>query len=84
MAYRRCPGRTRRPGAHVARACMTYLHSQAEAGSGCPLTMTFACVPALRLQPDVAQTWLPKVLAPTTTRATSASAQKAGVTWAWP
>jgi hypothetical protein len=39
---------------------MTYLHSQAEAGSGCPLTMTFASVPALRLQPDLA--WLPKIL----------------------
>ena len=24
--------------------------------------MTFACVPALRLQPDLAKTWLPKVL----------------------
>ncbi|WP_263264794.1 acyl-CoA dehydrogenase family protein [Pseudomonas sp. RIT-PI-S] len=51
------------PGAHVARAAMTYLHSQAEAGSGCPLTMTFASVPALRLQPDLAERWLPKVLA---------------------
>ncbi|ANF88452.1 Acyl-CoA dehydrogenase [Pseudomonas antarctica] len=49
-------------GAHVARAAMTYLHSQAEAGTGCPLTMTFACVPALRLQPDLAQIWLPKIL----------------------
>ncbi|UII70871.1 acyl-CoA dehydrogenase family protein [Pseudomonas sp. HN11] len=49
-------------GAHVARAAMTYLHSQAEAGTGCPLTMTFACVPALRLQPDLAETWLPKIL----------------------
>ena len=50
------------PGAHVARAALTYLHSQAEAGTGCPLTMTFACVPALRLQPDLAKTWLPKIL----------------------
>ena len=50
-------------GAHVARAAMTYLHSQAEAGSGCPLTMTFACVPALKLQPDIADQWLPKILA---------------------
>ncbi|MFL1546855.1 acyl-CoA dehydrogenase family protein [Pseudomonas sp. O39] len=49
-------------GAHVARAAMTYLHSQAEAGTGCPLTMTFACVRALRLQPDLAQIWLPKIL----------------------
>ena len=52
-----------RPGAHVARAAMSYLHTQAEPGTGCPLTMTFASVPALRLQPDLAQTWLPKILA---------------------
>ncbi|OWJ93834.1 DNA alkylation response protein [Pseudomonas sp. A46] len=51
-----------RAGAHVARAGMSYLHSQAEAGSGCPLTMTFASVPALRLQPEVADQWLPKIL----------------------
>ncbi|WP_116828357.1 acyl-CoA dehydrogenase family protein [Pseudomonas syringae] len=50
------------PGAHVARAAMSYLHTQAEPGSGCPLTMTFASVPALRLQPDLAEIWLPKVL----------------------
>ena len=50
------------PGAHVARAAMSYLHTQAEPGTGCPLTMTFASVPALRLQPDLAETWLPKVL----------------------
>ncbi|WP_122585775.1 acyl-CoA dehydrogenase family protein [Pseudomonas viridiflava] len=50
------------PGAHVARAAMSYLHTQADPGSGCPLTMTFASVPALRLQPDLAGIWLPKVL----------------------
>ncbi len=50
------------PGAQVARAALNYLHNQAEAGSACPLTMTFAAVPALRLQPNLAQAWLPKVL----------------------
>ena len=50
------------PGAHVARAALSYLHTQAEPGTGCPLTMTFASVPALRLQPDLAEGWLPKVL----------------------
>lgn len=49
-------------GAHVAHAALSYLHQQAEAGTGCPLTMTNACVPSLRLQPDVAEHWLPKVL----------------------
>src|SRR5690606_11179572 len=52
-----------RAGAHVVRAGLTYLHSQAEAATGCPLTMTFAAVPALRLQPDIAEVWLPKILA---------------------
>jgi putative acyl-CoA dehydrogenase len=50
------------PGAHVARAALSYLHTQAEPGTGCPLTMTFASVPALRLQPDLAEIWLPKIL----------------------
>jgi putative acyl-CoA dehydrogenase len=51
------------PGAHAARAAKSYLHSQVEAGHGCPITMTFAAVPALRLQPDLASMWEPKVTA---------------------
>lgn len=47
------------PGAMVARSAMHSLLSQIEAGSCCPLTMTFACVPALRREPDVAATWEP-------------------------
>ena len=53
---------TEHGGAHVAHAALVYLHQQAEAGTGCPLTMTNACVPSLRLQADVAERWLPKVL----------------------
>lgn len=51
------------PGAHVARAAKTYLHTQVEAGHGCPITMTFAAVPTLRLQPDLASVWEPKITA---------------------
>lgn len=51
------------PGAHVARAGLMYLHNQAEAGTSCPLTMTFASVPALLHQPELAARWLPKVTA---------------------
>jgi len=51
------------PGAHVARAAKTFLHSQVEAGHGCPITMTFAAVPALRLQPELARVWEPKITA---------------------
>jgi putative acyl-CoA dehydrogenase len=53
-----------RPGAHVARAALMFLHNQADQGSSCPLTMTYACVPALRHQPDLAASWLPRVAAP--------------------
>ncbi|HTN29725.1 MAG TPA: acyl-CoA dehydrogenase family protein [Pseudomonas sp.] len=67
-------------GAHVVRAGLTYLHSQAEAASGCPLTMTFAAVPALKLQPDIADLWLPKVLATEYDPRNLPMEQKAGVT----
>ncbi|MBA4112483.1 MAG: isovaleryl-CoA dehydrogenase [Verminephrobacter sp.] len=50
-------------GAHVARAAGNYLHTQVEAGHGCPITMTFAAIPALRLQPDLARLWEPKITA---------------------
>ena len=69
-----------RPGAQVARAAMSYLHSQAEAGSGCPLTMTFASVPALKLQPDIAERWLPKILAAQYDPRNLPVEQKAGAT----
>ena len=49
-------------GAHVARAAGSYLMVQVEAGHGCPITMTFAAVPTLKKQPDIAERWLPKVL----------------------
>jgi putative acyl-CoA dehydrogenase len=54
-----------RAGAHVARAINHYLLTQVEAGVGCPLTMTFAAVPALQLQPDVARDWVPRITSTT-------------------
>ena len=51
------------PGAHVARAAKCFLHGQVEAGHGCPITMTFAAVPALRLQPELASVWEPRITA---------------------
>lgn len=50
------------PGAHVARAALYYLTAQVESGHGCPVTMTFASVPTLKLTPSIAEEWLPKVL----------------------
>ncbi|HMJ14491.1 MAG TPA: isovaleryl-CoA dehydrogenase [Polyangiaceae bacterium] len=54
--------RNPRPGAHVAHAALLYLHAQAEPGTCCPLTMTHACVPTLRVEPELAREWEPRVL----------------------
>jgi putative acyl-CoA dehydrogenase len=51
-----------RAGAHVVRAALNMLRHQVDEGVSCPLTMTFAVVPSLRLQPDVAAQWLPRAL----------------------
>ena len=51
------------PGAQVLRAAKYYMHAQVEGGHGCPITMTFASVPSLRLTPSLAEQWLPKVTA---------------------
>jgi putative acyl-CoA dehydrogenase len=38
--------------------------AQAEAGVGCPLSMTYSAVPALRLQPALAAVWEPRITSP--------------------
>ncbi|MEK0361067.1 acyl-CoA dehydrogenase family protein [Pseudomonas sp. CBC3] len=68
------------PGAQVARAALMYLHNQTEAGSSCPLTMTYASVPALRLQGEVGNLWLPKILSLEYDPRNLPMEQKAGVT----
>ncbi|HYU36171.1 MAG TPA: acyl-CoA dehydrogenase family protein [Thermoanaerobaculia bacterium] len=55
------PWRESRPGAHVARAALFATLSQVEAGVGCPLSMTYSVVPALRAEPVVAAEWVPRV-----------------------
>jgi putative acyl-CoA dehydrogenase len=51
------------PSAHTARAALYMTAMQAEAGFCCPITMTFAVVPALRATPELAAEWEPLVTA---------------------
>ncbi|GAA2092898.1 DNA alkylation response protein [Microlunatus panaciterrae] len=44
---------------HLRRAAGFYLWSQAEAGHGCPISMTYAVVPALRHAPQLAAAYAP-------------------------
>ena len=43
------------------RAVRLYLATQAESGHMCPITMTHACVGALRAEPALLASWLPKI-----------------------
>ncbi len=58
----------RRPGANPAPAPtsparrMFMLLMQAESGVGCPISMTYSAIPALRKQPELAEEWEPRFL----------------------
>jgi putative acyl-CoA dehydrogenase len=57
------PWPDQRPGAHTARAAKFYVWAQAEPGHGCPLSMTYAAVPALRHAPALAGRFEPLLAA---------------------
>ena len=59
------PWRTDRAGAHAVRTALGLTGGQVEAGHGCPITMTFAAIPALRAQPDVLAVWEPRLTSTT-------------------
>ncbi|MEU9790334.1 acyl-CoA dehydrogenase family protein [Streptomyces sparsogenes] len=46
-------------GAHLVRAAKFYAFAQAEPGHGCPISMTYAAVPALRAEPELAAAYEP-------------------------
>jgi putative acyl-CoA dehydrogenase len=58
------PWREPRAGAHVARAALELLWTQADAGVMCPVSMTFSAVPALRVDPAIARDWEPRLTVP--------------------
>jgi putative acyl-CoA dehydrogenase len=58
------PWRDSQPGAHVVRATLFMLWSNANAGVMCPVSMTYAAVPALRDgAPELAAEWEPRLTA---------------------
>jgi putative acyl-CoA dehydrogenase len=50
-----------KPGAHVARAAGFAVWGQTEGGHGCPISMTHAAVPALRVDETLAAEWVPRL-----------------------
>ncbi|MFE3991837.1 acyl-CoA dehydrogenase family protein [Streptomyces goshikiensis] len=68
-----------RPAGHLRRAAGFFVWSQAEAGHGCPVSMTHAAVPALRVDPELASVWEPLLTSPLYERELRPPAAKAGV-----
>lgn len=50
-------------GGHATHAAMVYLTTQVEPGVCCPMTMTYAAVPALRADAELFAQWGPKLTA---------------------
>jgi putative acyl-CoA dehydrogenase len=68
------------PGQHIGHMALLALFSQAEAGTMCPINMTYAAVPALRWQPDVTGPWLDKLIGGKYHAPLRPIAEKAGIT----
>ena len=57
------PWESDRPDAHLRRAAGFFAWSQTEPGHGCPISMTYAAVPALRADDAIAKEWTPLLAA---------------------
>jgi len=68
------------PAGHVAHAATLFLTGQADSGTSCPMTMTYASVPALRATQGVADDWVPRITAGRYDPASRPAFEKAGVT----
>ena len=51
------------PSAHLRRAAGFYAWGGIEPGHGCPISMTYAAVPALRADEAIAKEWTPRLAA---------------------
>ena len=70
-----------RDGAYVARCALAFLKQQVDEGTSCPLTMTFAVVPSLKIEPNIAAEWLPRILSNEYDERFVAATEKRGATF---
>ncbi len=66
------------PHAHVRRAAGFFAWSQTEPGHGCPISMTYAAIPALRVDDAIAKEWTPRLAAPSYDPGVRAVTEKTG------
>ncbi len=67
-------------GGHVGHAAILYMMAQVEQGVCCPMTMTYAALPALRHQPDLAAEWAPRIAGGVYDPTSEPAARKRGAT----
>jgi putative acyl-CoA dehydrogenase len=71
---------TAKQSGQVLHTALEFLMAQAEPGVCCPMTMTYAALPALRQQPEIAAVWEPRILASAYDPSSQPAANKKGVT----
>src|SRR3546814_11383860 len=65
---------------HVLHGAILYLTTQVDSGTTCPMTMTYAALPALRAEPAVADEWIPRITGARYDPAVRPASETAGVT----
>jgi putative acyl-CoA dehydrogenase len=78
--YSALPWTSDEAGGHAAHAAMVYLLTQVEPGVCCPMTMTYAAVPALAATPALAARWRPGALSARYDPSSRPASEKAGLT----
>jgi putative acyl-CoA dehydrogenase len=71
---------TAQSGGHVAHTAILYMMAQVEQGVCCPMTMTYAALPALNHEPKVAAAWSPRIVGGVYDPSSQPAAAKHGVT----
>jgi putative acyl-CoA dehydrogenase len=65
---------------HVLHAALSFLLGQVDAGTGCPMTMTYAAVAALKRDPDVGYEWIGRITSSLYDPVVRPAPEKKGVT----
>ena len=78
--YSALPWTTSAPGGQAAHAAMVYMLTQVEPGVCCPMTMTYAAIPALDASPELAARWRPGLLSTSYDGRSLPAPQKSGIT----
>ena len=65
---------------HTLHAALSFVLGQVDAGPICPMTMTYASVPALRAEPEIGRVWEPRVRVGRYDLRSVPAPEKAGVT----